>query len=220
MIAFSGIDGAGKSTQIDLLKAHLVNKGHKVLIFWSRGGYTPGMLFMKKLMGISKKNSDNSRENSKQNTKRDKSFSNPTIRKLWLVLSILDLIYYYGVYIRVKELFGTVIICDRHIKDTEIDFQLNFPQEKFQAWWLWKFLKFILDKPERYFIATIPVQESMRRSKLKNEPFPDSKEVLEKRLAMYNDFLQKETFTVHIDGTSSIEEIHNQVLRELNLNES
>ena len=50
MIAFSGIDGAGKSTQIGLLKVHLVDNGFNVLVFWSRGGYSPGMMFLKKLM--------------------------------------------------------------------------------------------------------------------------------------------------------------------------
>ena len=113
-----------------------------------------------------------------------------------------------------------MIICDRHIKDTEIDFRLNFPKEKFYNWWLWKFLKFSLKKPKKYFIATIPVGESMRRSKLKNEPFPDSKEVLEKRLAIYDEFVQRTSYTVHINGINSIEEIHAQILKELNLTAS
>lgn len=217
IIAFSGIDGAGKSTQIYLLKDHLEHNGKKVLIFWSRGGYTPGMLFVKKLLGLSKKASSSQDSDPKQNTKREKSFSNPKIRKLWLILSILDLIYYYCVYIRIQELFGTIIICDRHIKDTEIDFRLNFPKEKFYTWLLWKLLKFSLKKPKRYFIATIPVDESMRRSKLKNEPFPDSKEALEKRLTIYDEFVQSASYTVHIDGMNSIEEIHAQILKELNL---
>lgn len=220
MIAFSGIDGAGKSTQIGLLKVHLVDNGFNVLVFWSRGGYSPGMMFLKKLMGLSKKISGNQESERKQNTKREKSFSNAKIRKLWLILSILDLIYYYGVYIRIKEIFGTIVICDRHIKDTEVDFRLNFPREKFYSWWLWKFLKFCLKKPKKYFIATIPVEESMRRSKLKNEPFPDSKEVLEKRLAIYDEFVQVTSYAVHINGMNSIEKIHAQILKELNLTSS
>ena len=48
MIAFSGLDGAGKSTQIDLLRKKFLNERKSVFVFWSRGGYTPGMLFFKK----------------------------------------------------------------------------------------------------------------------------------------------------------------------------
>ena len=128
--------------------------------------------------------------------------------------------YYYSIYIRLIEIFGTIVICDRHIKDTEIDFKLNFPQELFFKWWVWKLLTVSSKKPERYFILTIPVDESIKRSKMKNEPFPDSKEVLEKRLAIYDEFVQRTSYTVHINGINSIEEIHAQILKELNLTAS
>ena len=48
MIVFSGLDGAGKSTQIELLKFYFKNSGVPVISFWSRGGYTAGMEFVKK----------------------------------------------------------------------------------------------------------------------------------------------------------------------------
>ena len=38
MIVFSGLDGAGKSTQIELLNFTLKNSGVPVISFWSRGG--------------------------------------------------------------------------------------------------------------------------------------------------------------------------------------
>ena len=49
LFVFSGLDGAGKSTQIDLLTARLRQDGTRSQVLWSRGGYTPGMLLLKRI---------------------------------------------------------------------------------------------------------------------------------------------------------------------------
>lgn len=215
MIAFSGLDGAGKSTQIDLLQEFLKNKNIKSIVFWSRGGYTPGIEFFKGLMRKFKsKKIPTHRGNSQE---RDHSFSNPLVRKTWLVLALLDLIFFYGFYIRFKEIFGTKIMCDRYIYDTLIDFKLNFPQENVENWWIWKFLLFIAVKPKKYFVLTIPVIESQKRSILKNEPFPDSQETLANRLENYLTFANNNKDVVNIDAVKSINEIHNQIINEIKL---
>ena len=41
IIVFSGLDGAGKSTQIDLLLTEFHKRERFVTCIWSRGGYTP-----------------------------------------------------------------------------------------------------------------------------------------------------------------------------------
>jgi len=215
MIAFSGLDGAGKSTQIDLVAEKYRSAGSKSLILWARGGYTPGMKFIKNLFKISKQTSK--KENNKRADSREKSFSNPIIRKVWLTLSILDLILLYGFYIRIKEVFGVKIICDRFIYDTLLDFELNFPNEKIKNWILWKLLIFISVKPDKHFVITIPVSESQVRSKLKNEPFPDSKEVLESRLKDYMKYVASDKKVIHLDGTNKIDAIHSIIVKELNL---
>ena len=43
LIAVSGIDGSGKSTQLGLVKQYYENKGKTVLTLWTRGGSTPGI---------------------------------------------------------------------------------------------------------------------------------------------------------------------------------
>ena len=43
---------------------------------------------------------------------------------------MLDLIYYYSIYLRLKYFLNYNIICDRYIMDTNIDFNLAYPQEK------------------------------------------------------------------------------------------
>jgi len=116
---------------------------------------------------------------------RKMAFKNPWIRKLWLYLAILDLIFVYGLYIRICRMVGYVVIADRYLIDTWIDFRLNFPDEEIDHWILWKLLDWITPKPDVAFLLLIEVEECLLRSELKNEPFPDSDEVLRKRIFLY-----------------------------------
>ncbi|WP_209332783.1 dTMP kinase [Lunatimonas salinarum] len=208
MIAFSGLDGAGKSTQIELLNDHLTKSGREVTIFWSRGGYTPGIEWMKTVLRKLKPSEiPKERGHTEQ---RERAFEDTKVRKVWLNLALLDLIWYYGVVLRFISLFK-LVICDRYLIDTQIDFELNFPQEKVSQWWLWKILVTVALKPKHHFILTIPVAESQRRSLLKEEPFPDSPEVLELRLNRYLAFSSNNKFAQHIDCMQPLEKVADRI---------
>ena len=201
IIVFSGVDGAGKSTQIDLLKKQITGRRLSVSSVWSRGGYTPGFELLKKSVRIvlGKKSISSGR-----NEKRDKAMSNSLVSRLWLMIAMLDLLVLYAVIVRIKSFLGRVVICDRYLGDTFIDFSLNFPSSNFEKTWLWKLLVAISPKPDASFLFILPVEESMRRSKLKNEPFPDSKEVLMQRLEIYTTSELFNDDWVRVDGLDPI----------------
>lgn len=196
-IVFSGLDCSGKSTQIEILKKNLKQKDKKVLVFWSRGGYTNGFQKLKDVIRIF---FDKKLPKSGNSPERDKAFSNPIIRKLWLTIAMLDLVYYYCIYLRFKSIVGFNIICDRYLMDTFIDFKLTYPLNKTEKMFLWKILELFSKKPDFHFVSTIPVSESVIRSKFKYEPFPDSPETLAKRLEIYNEFLKNHENLIFIDG--------------------
>ena len=203
IIVFSGVDGSGKSTQIDILKEQVLQQGHTVYSVWSRGGYTPGFELLKKVLRfiLGKKSIPSGRDK-----KRDKAMSNSLVIRLWLMIAMLDLLVLYVITIRFKSFLGNVVICDRYLGDTFIDFSLNFSNSSFEKMWLWRLLVAIYPKPDIGFLFTLSVEESMGRSKLKNEPFPDSKEVLENRLKLYEaSKLFNDKDWVKIDGLDSID---------------
>jgi len=213
MIAISGLDGAGKSTQISLLKSSFESNGRNVWIFWNRGGYTPGIELIK--FYLRRLNFSAIPQTKGTSIQRNKSFSNPVIKKIWLTLSLLDLLYYYAIYIRVKEFFNNVVICDRYIVDTLIDFKLNFPEENIESWNLWKILNNFAVMPQKHFVLTISVKEALYRSKLKNEPFPDSESTLNIRLQSYLQYAENNKKIKLINCEAPIEQILNQIYTQI-----
>jgi dTMP kinase len=213
IISISGLDGAGKSTQIEKLAHRLKVDGVKTRYIWARGGYTPGFEKLKRALRFlfNKKLPPPGNSNF-----RDKGLRSPIITKIWLSIAIFDLILLWGLYIRICSFFKIIVICDRYIGDTLLDFRKNFPKSRFEKSILWRILKFVTPSPDYSFLFWIPVDISLQRSIDKGEPFPDSREVLEWRLGAYMD---TSIFTledhIRVDGQAPVEVIHDMVYSKI-----
>lgn len=212
LIAFSGLDGAGKSTQIELLLKDFRARGAAPVFLWARGGYTPLFNWVKTL--IRKMTGGKALPPSGRSQARNRSFSKPWVRYLWLQMALFDLVLTYGIRVRWWLATGKTVVCDRYIWDTLIDFRLNFPNNPIEKYWLWRLLKKVAPIPSVSFLMIIPVSESLRRSELKAEPFPDSADVLSKRREMYLSMTGSAKWIL-LDGTKTIEEVHAQVWSSL-----
>jgi dTMP kinase len=203
LIVFSGLDGSGKSTQLGKTEEWLNNKRVEHYTFWSRGGYTPGFSFLKRLF-LRKKAARNV---SEHRTKRNNLFRNKIILYLWLNLAIIDLLFWWCVYLRIRIIIlREHVLCDRYLYDTLIDFRLYYNGIDVEKMFLWKLLVLLAPNPEITFLSTIPVAESLKRSKLKNEPFPDSPIDLKQRLEFYHKFRNLDN-AVLIDGLKHPDDI-------------
>ena len=211
LISISGLDGAGKTTQIDLMTQYLHDQNISVKYIWSRGGYTPGFLLLKNIL---RKLAGKKMPRAGRNSEREKKLQNPKIAKLWLTIAIIDMLFLYAVYFRILMLFGRTIIADRYIWDTLIDFRLNFKNIDVEKMFLWKVLVFCIPKPDVALYLDIPLEVSVDRLSRKDEPFPDSKETLSNRLDNYKK-LNKQAKWKYINAMQSIEKVHNDIIKVL-----
>ncbi len=206
MITFSGIDCSGKSTQIDIIKKYLQDHGENVEVIWSRGGYTPWVEGFKTLIRPDKHYSEEQKKAYRESVSNNSGKS-----RLLLLASIWDLARYYGIVFRWKELTGKLIVCDRYIWDTLIDFKVKFPQFDFEKWLSWKIMLKLIYKPKHSFIFTIPAEESMRRSDMKDDPHPEPFDIRVFRINCYMEQIEKGCWSHVIDATVPIEAVSEQV---------
>ncbi len=214
MIVMSGIDSSGKSTQIALLVKELKNRGKKPLILWSREGYTENF---QKLKEIIRRIHPGAIPTSEEKEKRDKMFKNKGRKYLWLYISIIDMMIIYCVKIRVLNLLGYEVICDRYLWDTYIDFKLKFPCLGFENWFLWKLLIFVSVKPNFSILLWLNPEISMQRSIIKKEPFPENAQDRSKRFELYSELKNKDKWSYVIKAENSIENIYNNIKRIIDI---
>ena len=212
LIAFSGIDSAGKSTQILKVVEYFKSRGRKTKVIWSRGGYTPLFNIFKSIL---RKITDNALPRPGDSIHRNKTFKKKWVQVIWLNIALLDMILFYALYFRLLKMWGFIVIADRYLWDTFIDFELKFQKDSFEKNILWKTLVFLSTRPDPSIILIIPIEESMRRSKLKKEPFSEDLIQRKKRLGLYKDLIEKEKWDYLIDGLQPIDEVWSNIRNNL-----
>lgn len=199
MIAFSGMDSSGKSTYINYLKEDLEVKGMRYKVFWSRGGYTPLFEVIKK---SARKILGKSLPESGHSQKRDEMFKNKTISNIWFVVALLDLILWYVFVFRAYRLVGYVLVCDRYIWDTYIDFSLQYSSSKLKKSLLWTFLEKFSRKPDLSICFFVTPEVSLNRSEEKKEPFSEKLEKRIDRYGLYNNLSNKWDVVISTENAS------------------
>ena len=208
LITLSGLDSAGKSTQIDKVINYLNLKKQKVRLVWSRGGYTPIFHGIKVLL---RKLNPNAIPNPGESKRREKTFNKKWIRYIWIQLALIDMIFLYSIYFRILNVLGYIIIADRYIWDTFVDFKMKFRKDSFESYFLWKTLLVLLPKPDISFLIVIPVEVSLERSNKKNEPFSENLETRKNRIKIYEKLIDKDKWNILVDGTRSIDEVWGEI---------
>lgn len=219
LIAFSGIDSAGKSTQIELLTRRLRNHAIDPVVVWTRGGYTENVNRLKSLaraLSGKKGAGSHASHSDHEYPHRASTLPNRPRRLLWLVLAMLDLIWIYGIQFRWMRRQGRTIICDRYLWDTQVDFRVNFPEESIERWLLWKILAGIAPKPDAAFFLLVPIDTSLERAAQKERRHQEEPGILLLRLHEYEKLAQASGWPM-LDGQYSPESLAREICAQINV---
>ena len=212
LVSFSGIDSAGKTTQIEMLLSYGRENNISMKRLWGKARGTPGVVFLKSLVRRDRKMS----QKEKMEYRAD-FFQNTKKKKFLLIMSLLDLLWFFGIYYRIQNLLHRVIVLDRYIWDTYIEVKTEFRGIEFEKWILWKLVVAVSPKPKTSFLFVIPAEESIRRDIQKQDLTVDSLELKKEKISLYMRLAEEGKWQNIMDGTKTIEELHKEVISILGI---
>ncbi len=214
VVALSGVDSSGKSTQRDLLIEALRSRGWAPVSVWTRAGYTSGLKAARRVAGALTGRRKSARgevsEAPGRYPRRAANLGHPIKRRLWLTAALLDLIRVYAVQVRLLRARGRAVVCDRYLLDCLVDFRVNFPDDRVEEWLLCRLLRRLAVRPDAAFCLLVPAEVSAQRSRDKSRFHWESADDLERRRAAYRSLADELGVRV-LDGERPAAEIADSV---------
>ena len=213
IITFSGVDCAGKSTQLDLLAQRLEAEGRGVRTLWFRPGYSDELdtlrAWVRRFRPDLLPRSDGAGA-----SKRDEVFEKKGVRRSWVVMALVDALFQYALKLRIWQAREDVILCDRYLWDAELDLKLRFPELGPWVDRAMAGLNQVCPTPDASLLLVLSLEEAERRMAQKDEPFPDPDQTRQERYYRYMSLGSSGAFRV-IDASQSREEVAEMIWGEV-----
>lgn len=211
IITLSGVDCAGKTTQLDALEAALTERGHRVKRLWFRPGYSPLLDTLR--TGV-RKLRPSALPSNKNPEARKQAFAKPGVSRTWVTMGAVDTLISLGGHVRWLSARGYTVLCDRYVEDAIVDLALVFPDLVSLDGRLRRALVKACPEPDVAILLTLSREVAIARAHAKNEPFADPPERRAERYDIYMGMADNGRFTV-VDAEQPIEAVTRTILDTL-----
>lgn len=211
IITFSGVDCAGKTTQIEMLRNYLLAQKKTVKIFWYRPGYSEELEAIKKILRkalpITQK-----KASAKVVGKANVSQKAPgaAVAVLWIGMALVDTFVQWAIKLRALSHRYDVVILDRYIDDAILDLKNKYPHAlNFEH--ILKAMDKFFPRIDARILLMLSYETMLARMQQKLEPFPDPPQLRDKRYDAYVDLARDPHYHV-VDAERSPEDVHKEIL--------
>ncbi len=201
IVTISGVDCAGKSTQIEWLARFFDARGHRVARLWFRPGYSEWLNAARRVV---RRLAPRTLPTMEQPAARARAFRRPWLRGAWLMMAAFDALGHYAVRVRSLDRLGWIVLCDRYVFDALLDLKLRFPEHQETVRGIEMSFCLLAPRPDATFLLNLSRAEMLARMGAKDEPFPDPPEVRDRRYLEYQDLASRGDVEV-IDASESPE---------------
>lgn len=197
LVAFSGVDGCGKTTQAKALQTAFETCHIRTHYIWSRGGSATWLRFFTRWGSKTQTTQVGGLSSTEDKVRlRQQRFRSPWLRWGWTWLTTVELLLLYSRHIVLPLLFGWVVICDRYFYDTLADWAAYFGEAEIEKRWASKILRWFSPRPRMaYWLDVSPGVARSRSSDKVPEDFLAAQHASYQRLAQ-------------LYGLRKLEEVH------------
>ncbi len=201
LIAFSGIDGSGKTTQVKLLQDQLRRNGFETSKMWSR--WRP-LLSLPLLFVLRKSGQVSVHKADFLSIVEFHAIKNQSVASLWCFATQLENFLKISVKIIIPLTLGRAVICDRYVLDLMVDGVSDLHDSPTEIRFGFKLLR-LLPRPDRAFLIDIDAESAFKR-----KPDMPSISYNIERIRSYLALCNEAGVKV-VDGRRSPEAIHQEV---------
>lgn len=209
LIAVSGVDGAGKSLQVELLGKAFEQCGISTLCVWSRCGSTKfagWFIRIGKTLFSGGRPPLGARGGPRGKVEARKRYlENPILRSGWNLLVLTELTILYNLRVRLPLLLGKVVICDRYLLDGLVELGVHMEDGDISRSVFARLLELLNPLPAMNWLIDVPAETVVRRKRM--EPM----EHLEAQVRLYRR-LGKELHVVTVDGEQPADKVSDEIV--------
>ena len=177
LVSVSGIDGSGKSLQVERLREVFETCDIRVRCVWSRGASSPGVgAVLRAGKGVLKAGDRSADDVPTQSTiketprseaqrfnERQRRLRNPFVRWVFSMVYAVDLKWTYVIKVRFLLLTGHVVICDRYVYDALVDFALYTGTDAARPPFALNVMRALVPRPRVAALLDVDPVEALRR---------------------------------------------------------